>query len=405
MDYTDHTTPEDGAEMLEMQSARDRLLFALAGDDQQAVSQRLEQVVDTVAGRLQVALEEDARRWSELATKMRNRTERVWQPLALEAVADIERAGAMVPGLSHQEIYLRELREACGRAETLEDFRTEMDALIATWGSVLKYPLFGSARKRELKGLVDHVESTYRDARAMADATVQTSVATWRQEAHEASRERIRTVMLDMGGLLSSCFEVDLAIEETIRMRWLLISILTKRLFTWLMEAVRTENTRKQDHIYFMVECLLGQIYESFKVFIVAFRRRATEIGSLDTVASLVDLEIRSAQQVTAQFEQRLRVQPLTPALAGRIKELLRSQSFTGPDDTDAFVAVSAGLRGNTRFGDFLAHLKTVPGIDESVADRVAVAVKTAVEPLRSLTYVAITMVRYLKGLQNFKPI
>ena len=105
-----------------------------------------------------------------------------------------------------------------------------------------------------------------------------------------------------------------------------------------------------------------------------------------------------------AQFERQVRAQPLTPALAGRIRDLLRSQAFAGLDSTDAFVAISAGLRGDTRFGDFLSHLKQIPGIEEHIADQAAVAIKTTIEPLRSLTYVAVMLVRYLKGLQNFKP-
>jgi hypothetical protein len=402
-----HPIPDHGeapSDTLELMSARDRIAHALDGQDQQAVSSRLEAVVATVTDRLRRALDEDAQRWADLATTISTKAERAWQPLAHEGIAAIEQAGAMVPGLSHQELYLRELRDACQQARTMEEFRTAIGELRSTWGSVLKYPLFGASRRRELKALLERVEAAFPAARDKAGHAVRASADAWRQEVHEGSRERLRSAMLDFGALLSSCFEVDLAAEEMIRMRWLLISIMTRRLFTWLMDAVRAEDSRGQDHIYFVVECLMGQVYDSFKVFIVAYRRRVAEIGALDAVTGFVDLEIGSVQKVTAQFERQVRAQPLTPALAGRIRDLLRSQAFAGLDSTDAFVAISAGLRGDTRFGDFLSHLKQIPGIEEHIADQAAVAIKTTIEPLRSLTYVAVMLVRYLKGLQNFKP-
>lgn len=394
---------EDG-ELLELMSARDRLRFALEAAGQEQVAARLERVVDTVCDRLWTAFDEESRRLGELESKMRAKADRAWQPLVHAEIARIEKEGALVPGLSHQEIYLAELREACGRADTLDALRDQVEGLIGKWGSALKYPLFASGRKKELTELLRRVEEGFPEARTRAVGSVRSSVAARREEARDTTRERIRSIALDFGGLLSASFESDLTAEETIRLRWLLISLVNKRVFARLMAAVAQEDGRTQDHLYYVVERLLRQVYDSFKTFIVAYKKRAMDTDALDAVSGVIELEIRATQTVTAQFEQQIRSQPLTPVLVQRIKSLLRSDTVKGASGPDAFVAVSGGLRGDTRFAGFLSHLKSSPDLDDQVADEVAVAVKTTVEPFRSLYYVAITLVRYLKGLQNFKP-
>lgn len=390
--------------LIELMSAKEQLQFVLAGADQEEISARLERVVEAVIRRLRAAISDGAGRMAEAEAQARAKADRAWQPLVHAEIARIENEGALIPGLSHQEIYLAELREACGRAETIEQLRGEIEGLIASWGSVLKYPLFGSARKKELTKLLKTVEDGFPEARSRALRSVQDVVASRRQDLHEATRDKIQNIALEFGALLSACFESDLTTDETIRLRWLVIGLTLRRVFARVMDAVKREDDRTLDDLYFVVERLLMQIYDSFKTFIAAYTRRAKETGNLDAVRSIVDLEIRATQTPTAQLEQQIRAQSVAGVIGIRIKDLLRSEAVRGAADPEAFVAVSAGLRGDSDLGRFLAHLKSSPELEDHIADEVAVAVKTTVEPFRTLNYVAITLLRYLKGLQNFKP-
>ena len=52
---------------------------------------------------------------------------------------------------------------------------------------------------------------------------------------------------------------------------------------------------------------------------------------------------------------------------------------------------------------DFVGHLERVSGLEDQGREEIITELKTSVEPFRSLYYVKINYVRYLKGLRNFQ--
>ena len=71
--------------------------------------------------------------------------------------------------------------------------------------------------------------------------------------------------------------------------------------------------------------------------------------------------------------------------------------------DPELFARISAGLRSDVVMDDFVGHLERVSGLEDQGREEIITELKTSVEPFRSLYYVNINYVRYLKGLRNFQ--
>ncbi len=117
----------------------------------------------------------------------------------------------------------------------------------------------------------------------------------------------------------------------------------------------------------------------------------------------LIELEVQHSRTAAAKLETKLSSLQLTGQLITSIRNTLKSGTDSIKIDPKMFSEICAGLRGDHTFAKFSAHLRRIAGLEDFQREEVISAVKTSIEPFRSIYYGKITFVRYMKGLKIFQ--
>jgi hypothetical protein len=172
-------------------------------------------------------------------------------------------------------------------------------------------------------------------------------------------------------------------------------------------ESLDEAQGQVRDLLYYTLERVLRSVYESFQHVVSQSMRAAARADSpspsRSKLSSLTALEIQHSRRAVAEFETRLNSLTLNGQLIAAIRRGLKSGSDTVSLDPKLFAEVSSCLRTNHTFDQFVMQLKRLDGLQDQYREEIIAAVKTAVEPFRSLYYVKINFVRYLKGLKKFQ--
>lgn len=393
---------------MDLRTPRERLADALrAGPERDEFVPEVTKIVADVAVRIFDSIKNGIAELDRIAEKVEERASRSWATRAIEGIREIEAAGSLAPGLSHQDIYVDELKATLTRTMTLDEFLTKVEGLESKWGSRIRYPLYAGGRKKQLDDLKRKVKSTNAEEESRARATARESLSKEFERAREDTDEKINLGVAEFRGVLIDALAWDKDAEAVVQLRWYLIGAMTGFIFNALNNRLAEDQERTRELLYFAVERVMRTVYESFQHEVKSSVRGATSsdrhVASGRDLGALISEEIKMSTTAVAEFETKLKRQPLNGEIIATVRRLLKNRWDFVKSDPELFAGISAGLRTDLVMDDFVGHLERVSGLEDQGREEIITELKTSVEPFRSLYYVKINYVRYLKGLRNFQ--
>jgi hypothetical protein len=182
---------------------------------------------------------------------------------------------------------------------------------------------------------------------------------------------------------------------------------MTGYIFNAMNKRLGEDQVKIQELLYFALERVMRTVYESFqrevKNQLAGGEAKESQRAAGRDLGALIREEIKASTTAVADFETKLKGQPLTGQIIAVVRRLMRTRWEFVKSDPELFAAISAGLRTDDVMDDFVLHLNRVPDLEDQQREEIIATLKTSVEPFRSLYYVKINYVRYLKGLRNFQ--
>jgi hypothetical protein len=387
---------------------RERLAEAFgAGPEREEFVGEVTKIVADVAVRIFDSIRNGLSELDRVAEKVEERVARSWATRAIEGIREIEDAGSLAPGLSHQEIYVEELKATLTNTKTLEEFLTKIEGVKSKWGSRIHYPLYAGGRKKQLEELERKVQTATAEEDERSRASAEQALAKEISRIQDDTTEKINFGVAEFRGILINALAWEKDAEAVVQLRWYLIGAMTGYIFTAMNKRLAEDQTKIRDLLYFALERVMRTVYESFQYEV---KRNLTggvdkerQLAAGRDLAALIREEIKMSTKAVAEFETKLNRQPLNGPIITTIRGLLKTRWDFVKSDPELFTGISAGLRGDMAMEDFVGHLKRVAGLEDQGREEILATLKTSVEPFRSLYYVEINYVRYLKGLRNFE--
>ncbi len=393
---------------MEFKTASEKLIDVLnAKKDKDETSLEVDQIVGSITDRVFLVIEGDLRDRIEIEKKKSIKIDQCWRNLAAQCVNVIVEAGSLAPGLSHQDIYVGELQAAAQKSADEKEFLAAIDAQTAKWGSRIKYPLYGGGRKKDLVNLKADFSSRLPEEKKSIQRSVESFFFSEREKLQEETDAKIDQSAIEFRGLLLDALKFQQTPDYIIQLRWFLIHLLTKKLFDKMNSKLGDIQSRYRDLIYLTFEKVLNKIYQSFQVFVnevTRSKRSNTGNGLADIdLKALFEREMQRTNSMIAELETGLNSLQFDANVISLIKARLKAGEIASVSDPKVFVEVSAGLRTDSTFEQFVAHLKRATNIDNQQREEIITSLKTSVEPFRVMYYSKINFVRYLKGLTIFQ--
>jgi hypothetical protein len=393
---------------LNFTTPRERLAEALrAGSQRDEFVAEVTKIVADVAVRIFDSIGHGLAELDRVAEKVEEKVARSWASRAIDGIREIEDAGSLAPGLSHHAIYIEELKATLTNTITLDDFLAKLEAVRSKWGSRINYPLYAGGRKKQLDELKRKVQTSTVEEEARSRAGAEQALAKEVGRVQEETADRINLGVTEFDSILIDALGWEKDAEAVVQLRWFLIGAMTGFIFNALNKRLDEDQTRIQDLLYFATERVMRTVYESFQHEV---KRSMKGRGPSDRrstagrdLGALIREEIKMSTRAVAEFETKLKRQQLNGQIIAAIRRLLKTRWDFVQSDPELFAGISAGLRGDVMMEDFVGHLKRVPGLEDQAREEIIATLKTSVEPFRSLYYVKINYVRYLKGLSNFQ--
>jgi hypothetical protein len=388
-----------------VRSSIERLEEVLANPDAPSRKAALNRLVGEVADRIFEAIEAGLAVLAKIEEGKKSKIARSWQPAASRRIREIESAGSLVPGLSHQDIYVAELRAAHDSSDSMESFFARLAELETKWGSRMKYPLFAGARRKELDSIRAIVSEEAPKERKRLEGNIDRLFAPELEQARDGMRKRIRFGVDGFGGLVADALLLPGGADFVMQMRWFLIEGIHEQMLTRLGTRLDPADEEYRNGLYFAVEQLLLKVFETFKGFLG--QSKADSVSARHPKAAdlveITDLEINRTNAFLVATENRLNRLVLTPPTVLLAKGRLRTGDLATARDQKAFLELCAQLSAGRTFESFCNDKKPVPGLSPDERSRIVNALREDVEPIRTLYYVQITLFRYLKGLAQFR--
>lgn len=393
---------------MDLMTPRERLAEAFrAGPEREAFVAEVTKIVADVAIRIFDSISRGLKELDRVDEKVEERAARGWATRAVDGIRAIEEAGSLAPGLSHQDIYVRELKATLTKTKTLEEFLVKLDGVRSKWGSRINYPLYAGGRRKQLDELEHTVRATTADVETRAREEAERSFAKEIERVQQDTNDRINLGVAEFRGILIDALGWEKDAEAVVQLRWFLIGAMTGYIFTSMNKRLGDDQVRTRELLYFAIERVMRTVYESFQSEVKRnlsggapserYRAAGRDLGAL------IREEIRLSTKAVAEFETKLNRQQLTGQLVDVIRRMLKTRWDFVRSSPELFAEIGAGLRTNVEWDDFVGHLKRVSGLEDQAREEIVAALKTSVEPFRSLYYVKINYVRYLKGLRNFE--
>lgn len=393
---------------MDLTTPRERLAEALrAGPEREAFVAGVTQIVADVAVRIFDTIKRGLAERDRVAEKVEQRAARSWASRAIDGIRKIEEVGSLAPGLSHQEIYVDELKATLTNTKSVDEFLVKLGAVRSKWGSRINYPLYAGGRRKQLEELEAKVRASSPEVEARSRAAAEELLAKEFDRVHAETVEGINLGAAEFRSILIDALAWEKDAEAVVQLRWYLIGAMTGYVFNALNKRLGEGQSRTRELLYFTLERVMRTVYESFQHEV----KRNLKDGALSEhhrsigreLGLLIREEVGSSTSAVAEFETKLNRQRLTGPIIATIRQLLKTRWEAVKSDPELFAEISAGLRVDVEMEEFVFHLKRVPGFEDQAREEVIAALKTSVEPFRSLYYVKINYVRYLKGLRNFQ--
>jgi hypothetical protein len=393
---------------LDFKTPRERLAEALrAGPEADTFKGEVTKIAADVSVRIFNSIKQGLAELDRLAEKIEEKAARSWAMRAFEGIGEIADAGSLAPGLSHQEIYVEELKATLHQTKTLEEFLTKLEGVRSKWGSRINYPLYAGGRRKQLDELERKVKTVTAEDSARARADAEASFAKEVERIHGETADRINLGVVEFKSILIDALAWEKDAEAVVQLRWFLIGAMTGYIFNAMNKRLGEGQARVRDYLYFALERVMRTVYESFQHEVqrnVTGRAPAEPLRAAGReLAALIGEEIRMSTRAVAEFETKLNRQPLTAELIAEIRRLLKIRWDFVKSDPKLFAEIGAALRSDIVLEDFAGGLKRVAGLEDQEREEIIATLKTSMEPFRSLYYVEINYVRYLKGLRNFE--
>lgn len=393
---------------MDLRTPRERLAEALrAGPERDEFVPEVTKIVADVAVRIFDSIKNGIAELDRVAGKVEERASRSWSTRAIESIREIETAGSLAPGLSHQDIYIDELKATMTHTTTLDEFLKKVEGLESKWGSRIRYPLYAGGRKKQLEDLKRKVQTTTAREEARSRAAAEESLAKEIDRINGDTVEKVNLGVVEFRGILIDALAWDKDAEAVVQLRWYLIGAMTGYIFNALGNRLGEDQARIRELLYFAVERVMRTVYESFQHEVKNSMRSAASsdrrVASGRDLGALISEEVKMSTTAVAEFETKLKRQQLNGEIIAAIRRLLKTRWDFVKSDPELFAGISAGLRTDVVMDDFVGHLERVSGLEDQGREEIITELKTSVEPFRSLYYVKINYVRYLKGLRNFQ--
>ncbi len=393
---------------MDFTTPRERLAEAFrAGPERDEFVAEVTKIVADVAVRIFDSIGHGLEEADRLADKIEERAARSWTSRAIDGISEIEHAGSLAPGLSHQEIYIEDLKATLKSTMTLEEFLNKLEVVASKWGSRIKYPLYAGGRKKQLEELRQRVRTTTAEEGARSRADAKKSLAKEVDRVQKETIDKVNLGVAEFSGILDDALAWEKDAEAVVQLRWYLIGAMTGYIFTALNKRLGEDQARIRELLYFAVERVMRTVYESFQHEVKKNMRGEAPSERLRSagrdLGALIREEIKMSTSAVAEFETKLNKQQLNGDMIAIIRRLLKTRWDFIKSDPELFAGISAGLRGDVTMEVFVRHLRRVTGLEDQGREEIIAELKTSVEPLRSLYYVKINYVRYLKGLRIFQ--
>ncbi len=393
---------------MDLKTPRERLDDAFrAGPERQEFVAEVTKIVADIAVRIFDSISRGLAELDRTAERVEERAARSWALRAIDGIREIEDAGSLAPGLSHQEFYIEELKATLKNTMTLDDFLAKLEGVRSKWGSRMSYPLYAGGRNRQLEELKRKVQTTDPGEKARARAGAEESLAKEFERVQKDTEDKINLGVVEFRSILIDALGWEKDAESVVQLRWYLIGAMTGYVFTAMNNRLGEDQARIRELLYFAIERVMRTVYESFQHEVKRNQKGGAAIERQNSagrdLGALIREEIKMSTTAVAEFETRLNRQQINGEVIAAIRRLLKTRWEFVKSDPELFAGISAGLRGDVMMEDFVSHLKRVPGLEDQGREEIIAELKTAVEPFRSLYYVKINYVRYLKGLRNFQ--
>jgi len=397
---------EDGT--LDLKTPRERLADAFrAGPERSEFVAEVTKIVADVAVRIFESISAGLAELDRVAERVDERVARSWASRAIEGIREIEEAGSLAPGLSHQELYISELKATLTGTATLPEFLDKLDGVRSKWGSRISYPLYAGGRKKQLDELRRKVETVTPGEEARSRGDAERSLAKERDRVQKETVDKINLGVAEFRSILIDALSWEKDAESVVQLRWYLIGAMTGYIFTAMNKRLGEDQARVRELLYFAIERVMRTVYESFQNEVKKNMRggapSADQVSAGRDLGALIREEIKMSTTAVAEYETKLNKQQLNGQIIGTVRRLLKTRWDFVKSNPELFAGISAGLRGDVMMDDFVGHLKRVPGLEDQGREEIIAELKTCIEPFRSLYYVKINYVRYLKGLKNFQ--
>jgi hypothetical protein len=387
---------------------RDRLADAFrAGPEREEFVAEVTKIVADIAVRIFDSIGRGVTDLDRVAEKVEEKVAHSWVSRAINGIREIEEAGSLAPGLSHQEIYVEEVKATLTNTMTLGDFLKKLDGVTSKWGSRIKYPLYAGGRKRQVEELKRKVQSATAEEEERSRAGVEKSFKKEVDRVQKESVDKINLSVAEFGSILDDALAWEKDAEAVVQLRWYLIGAMTGYIFNAMNKRLGEDQTRTRELLYFAVERVMRTVYESFQHEVKRNMRGGSpsesELSVGRDLAALIREEIKMSTSAVAEFETKLNRQQISSQIIDTIRRIMKTRWEFVKSNPELFADISAGLRHDVVMEDFIGHLKRVSGLEDQWREEIITELKTSVEPFRSLYYVKINYVRYLKGLRNFQ--
>jgi hypothetical protein len=393
---------------LDLKTPRERLADAFrAGPEREEFVAEVTKIVADVAVRIFNSIGGGMAELDRVAEKVEEKVARSWSSRAIDGIREIEDAGSLVPGLSHQEIYIEELKATLTNTMALDEFLKKLEGFKSKWGSRINYPLYAGGRSRQLEGLKRKVQTVAPEEEARSRADAETLLAKEIDRIQKETNDKINLGVVEFSSILIDALSWEKDAEAVVQLRWYLIGAMTGYIFNAMNKRLGDDQARVRELLYFAVERVMRTVYESFQHEVKKTMKGGApnerRLSAGRDLSALIREEIKMSTTAVAEFETKLNRQQLNGEIIATIRRLLKTRWDFVRTDPELFAGITAGLRGDVMMEDFVGHLKRVPGLEDQGREEIIAELKTSVEPLRSLYYVKINYVRYLKGLRNFQ--
>jgi hypothetical protein len=251
---------------VDLKTPRERLAESLrSGTEREEFTAEVTAIVADVAVRIFDSVKHGIASLDRVAEKIEERVARSWASRAIVGIREIEEAGSLAPGLSHQEIYVDELKATLTKTMTLDEFLAKLDDFESKWGSRINYPLYAGGRKKQIDELRRKVRINDRKEEARYRASAEESFAAEVDRVRSKTAESISLGVAEFGGILIDALTWEKDAEAVVQLRWFLIGAMTGFIFTALDKRLGVEQVRVREQLYFVVERVMRSVYESFQ--------------------------------------------------------------------------------------------------------------------------------------------